>query len=209
MEFDHLDRIPETSLYSATFFERDPREVARDLLGQCMVSNSGGELTGGLIVETEAYLSSDDTASHSVRGPTKKNRSMFGQPGIGYVYVIHARHCFNVVTESSGIGSAVLIRALQPTWGVEQIRERRLNRNRREWTTGPARLCEALAIDRSLDGDDLTCKGGVWLQPSSIARTSIDMLTTPRIGVTSAKELPYRYLVPNCDFASGPKRLRQ
>jgi DNA-3-methyladenine glycosylase len=97
------------------FFLRSPAEVARDLIGCELIRHDSEGPAGGIIVETEAYLAQGDPASHSHRGLTPRNRSMFGKPGLVYVYTIHSRYCFNMVTEGTEIGSAVLVRALEPS----------------------------------------------------------------------------------------------
>jgi DNA-3-methyladenine glycosylase len=164
---------------------------------------------GGIIVETEAYLSAGDPASHSYRGPGRKNRSMFGPAGHAYVYPIHARVCFNIVTEREGVGSAVLIRAIEPTMGLELMRARRGRESLLELTRGPARLCEALAIDRSLDGYDLI--GGdrvVVARPSRRSGTGRReaglVVASPRVGIRWARNLPLRFTLANHRFVSRP-----
>ena len=136
------------------FYDRDPRQVARDLLGTRLVRAVGRQVTAGTIVEVEAYLSCGDSACHASRGRTPRNAAMFGPPGHAYVYSIHARYCLNVVTQAEGIPSAVLIRAVEPLEGLALIGRRRAGAKRLDWTRGPARLCEAMAIDRALDGWD-------------------------------------------------------
>lgn len=187
------------------FFDRDPRTVARDLLGHLLVRRSADGVTSGRIVETEAYLHSADPASHSHRGRTNRNQSMFGPPGRAYVYAIHARWCVNVVTEPVGVGSAVLIRALEPVDGIDVMIARRGTERVLDLARGPARLCEAMAIDKSLDGYDLI--GGSELQLVTVdAPTQRPILSTPRIGVTSGQEHRYRYLFADHPYVSGPKR---
>jgi DNA-3-methyladenine glycosylase len=125
------------------FYERPTAQVARDLVGTLLACETRGVLRVGRIVETEAYLGPHDRASHSSRGRTPRNASMFGEAGRAYVYLVYGmHHCFNVVTEG-GAGAAVLVRALEP---VEGCRGR---------TGGPGLLCRALGIDRRLDGADL------------------------------------------------------
>ena len=146
-----------------SFYDRDVTLVARELLGKLMVRRSREGLCLGRIVETEAYLAFDDSASHSFRGRTKKNATMFGPPGLAYVYSIHSRYCVNAVTEQRGHASAVLIRALEPLSAIEIMQRRRGTSKLVDLCRGPARLCEALAIDRSLDGWDMTRGARLWI----------------------------------------------
>lgn len=189
------------------WFARRPEEVARDLIGQRLVRTWRGERMAGLIVETEAYLASDDAASHAARGKTRSNAAMFAQPGTSYVYPIHAKFCFNVVTEASGIGSAVLIRALEPVDGVKaMLRHRPISRTI-DLTNGPAKLCQALRITRSLDHHDLTRGEQLWIEATDTVRWPI--VITPRIGVTSAAHLPLRFVAAEHPWASGSRRLNR
>lgn len=190
---------------SADFFARDVATVARDLIGATIIRRSREGLTTGRIVETEAYLSTGDTAAHSAGGVNRKNASMFGPPGRAYVYTIHARQCVNVVTEASGIGSAVLIRAVEPIDGIELMGQRRGTDNRRDLCRGPARLCEAFAIDRKFDGWPLDFGRRLWLSPDG--GKPMTVLSSVRIGVTSAEHLPLRYFAAENPFVSGTRKL--
>lgn len=191
------------------FYDRDVAEIARELLGKVLVRETEAGLATGRIVETEAYLSADDPACHACRGPTRKNASMFGPPGHAYVYAIHARWCFNVVTEPANVGSAVLIRAIEPLAGLAAMHERRSVARVRDLTSGPAKLCEALAIDRAFDGWDLThgqqlfisAAESIDISPQQIGRSS-------RIGITTGSDLELRFYLRHNEFVSGPKKLR-
>jgi hypothetical protein len=127
---------------------------------RCCCGNAIEGLAAGRIIETEAYLGGEDPASHSYRGRSNRNAVMFGPPGVLYVYTIHSRFCMNAVTEAEGTPTAVLIRACQPLVGIELMKERRGREKMTELTTGPARLCESLAVDRRLNGWDLTRGAG-------------------------------------------------
>ena len=140
---------------SRSFYDRPTDLVARELLGKALLRRLDGRWLGGWIVETEAYLPSGDLASHSARGKTPGNAAMFGPPGTLYVYPIHAKYCMNTVTEAEGFGSAVLIRAIEPVWGIEQMQENRGTDDLRRLSRGPAMLCQALGVDRSFDTVDL------------------------------------------------------
>jgi DNA-3-methyladenine glycosylase len=203
-----------SKLLTGDFFTGETRRVARELIGKWLVSRIGSRLTAGVIVETEAYLPRGDSASHAAVGRTPRNEAMFLEPGRAYVYAIHSRFCFNVVTEPAGVGAAVLIRAIEPRVGLEFMRQRRSGRRAatpsdRELCSGPAKVCEALGIDRRLDRHDLTLGRQLWIAESPASGTErIPMRTTPRIGVTSAKELCLRYVWAAHAFASGPKSWR-
>ena len=181
-----------------TFFDRDPRTVARELLGKLLLRDDNGQLLAGRVVETEAYLAAADPANHAYRGPTPRNTAMFGPPGHAYVYAMHRYHCLNVVTEAEGIASAVLLRAVEPLQGMEVMFSRRGTTRHVNLTSGPGKLCQAFAIDRSLDQWALTLGERLWLA-APISESAVDLVVTPRIGVTSAKDLPLRF----CDAASA------
>ena len=138
-----------------SFFGLSADLVAPELLGHFLVRQEAGGLTGGLIVETEAYLVGDE-ACHSFRGMTARNRSMFGPPGHAYVYLIYGMHfCFNTVCQPEHCGEAVLVRAIEATWGQTRMRQRRGGVEDKQLTSGPAKLCAALDIKRDFDGVDL------------------------------------------------------
>lgn len=186
------------------FYDRHTPTVARDLLGKQLIRITRGGLVRGRIVETEAYLSHGDAACHAARGKTRKNASMFGRPGIAYVYAIHARWCFNVVTEPRGVSAAVLVRALEPLEGIPEMEKKRRTHKLLDLTRGPARLCQAFDIDRRLDAWDLCRAERLWIadDPSvEVGRNRI--LRSPRIGVTAAQELCLRFVWSPSLFASG------
>jgi DNA-3-methyladenine glycosylase len=185
-----------------SFYARDPVAVARSLLGRLLLRRTAEGVSGGRIVETEAYLAAHDPACHAARGRTRKNASMFGPPGHAYVYPIHARYCFNVVTEPEDVASAVLIRAVEPLTGVAAMQLRRRREPLRDLASGPAKLCEALAIDRHLDGWDLTLGRQLWIADDA-GPPVFRIAQSPRIGVTSAQDLPLRFFVAGSRFVSG------
>ena len=189
------------------FYNRDPRIVARHLLGKTIHRRSRGGLTSGTIVEVEAYLSKTDSASHSYRGPTRRNATMFGPPGHLYVYSIHSRYCLNTVTEDSGTASAVLIRAIEPLAGIAVMQARRERLALIDLARGPGRLCEALDVDRDLDGWDLTRGSRFWIDDShALPVQSFRTGQSKRIGVTSAREKRLRFFVDGSRFVSGLRR---
>ncbi|GAB5442355.1 MAG: DNA-3-methyladenine glycosylase [Fuerstiella sp.] len=193
------------------FFQRDVVRVAQQLIGCRLCRRSRNGLATGIIVETEAYLPEADSASHAAVGPNRKNEAMFGPAGRAYVYTIHARQCFNVVTDDQGIGAAVLIRALRPLRGIDLMKQRRGTDRLTDLCRGPARLCEALDIGRNLNHWPLTGGRRLWLEaPTADEAESLgDVARSVRIGVTSAANLPLRFFVRNDPFVSGPKRLHQ
>ncbi len=191
------------------FFEDDVISVAKKLLGMRLVSTINGQRRAGFIVETEAYLPVGDSACHASKGKTKSNTSMFGPPGIAYVYPIHSRYCFNVVTGNTNAPSAVLVRSLQPDEGLAKMRLQRGVKDIKRLTTGPGCLCEAMGINRLQDGASLTTRRHLWIDDDiALHFEEQEIKATPRIGVTSAKELPLRFVIAGNEFVSGPKKWR-
>jgi DNA-3-methyladenine glycosylase len=181
------------------FFDRSVHEVARDLIG-CELAVGP---TAGVIVETEAYEAADP-ACHAYIGRTSRNHVLFGPPGHAYVYLSYGIHrLLNFVTEPDGTASAVLIRALEPTRGIELMRERRGREEIADLCSGPGKLTEALGAGLELNGADLfeppfelTAPAGEW--------STAAVITGPRIGITKAAELPWRYCVKGSRFVSRP-----
>jgi DNA-3-methyladenine glycosylase len=183
------------------FLDRDTVAVARALLGCVLAHRTEEGLCAGRIVETEAYLSADDPASHSHRGRTARNASMFAAAGTAYVYRIYGLHrCFNVVTGPKGVGEAVLVRALEPLLGLDLMRRRRGTADARQLCSGPGKLVQALAIAGEHDGRSLLAGPlGVWADPAC-APAAVEV--TPRIGITQAASLPLRFALAQCRFVS-------
>ena len=169
----------------------DTVAIARRLLGCHLVREVDGRRLVGCIVETEAYCEGDP-ASHSCRGLTARNASMFAKPGTAYVYLIYGmNHCLNVVTGPEGYGAAVLIRALEPLEGLEEMRARRGRTT--DLLNGPGKLCQAFAIDRSLDGEDLLTSDRLYL----LEAPPLDddrILATPRIGISQGQDRHWRFV---------------
>jgi len=174
------------------FYNRDTIQVAQELLGKYLVHSIHGIEKIGKIVEVEAYLGPHDLAAHSAKGLTKRTKIMFGPPGFAYVYLIYGiYHCFNVVTENEGHASAVLIRAIEP---IKNISQR---------TQGPGLLCQAMLIDKQLNGYDLT-SDHFYIAKSSTAEP-ICIVKRPRIGIDYAKHWAKRLLrfyIKNNSFVS-------
>ena len=186
------------------FYARSAVDLAPDLLGKRLVRELDGALLAGRIVEVEAYLGGEDAASHAFRRPTPRNRSMFGPPGRAYVYLIYGVHyCLNIVTGPEGDGQAVLIRALEPLAGVEVMRANRGRVAERDLTNGPGKLCQALGIDKRLDGHDLCLGVGLWLEDGPPPDGPI--CASSRVGVRgddAALTRPWRYFIEDNPFVS-------
>ena len=191
---------------SRAFYRRDPREVAPELLGKLVVR---GPLAARL-VEVEAYCGSDDPGSHTFRGQTRRNGTMFGPPGGLYVYFTYGMHwCMNAVCGEVGEGVAVLLRAAVPEQGLEEMRANRpAARRDRDLCRGPARLCQAFAVDGTLDGADLvTATHGITIVDDGVPPPD-DPVVTTRIGLTAGADLPLRWCQPGSPHVSGPRGAR-
>lgn len=169
------------------FYRHHTLLVARALLGKKLVRQIDGIEMSGMIVETEAYCGEEDSACHAHSGKTLRNAVMFGEPGHAYVYFTYGMHyMLNLVTEDRNNPCAVLIRSIVPLSGVEEMETRRKKKGP-QLTDGPAKLCQALAIDKSLNGWDLTCGKQLWVEHyKKIPDKSI--IATPRIGIDYARQ---------------------
>jgi len=193
------------------FYNRDPRRVARELLGNVLVRSGKVRLTAR-IVEVEAYLGENDPAAHSAAGNTARNSVLFGPPGHAYVYFIYGNHyCLNVSCEPEGEAGGVLFRAVEPLSGLEEMArargiEVRGPKDLPKLTSGPGRLCEAFGITRARDnGCDLTdSESSLWIGEDGYRARGIRV--TPRIGITKAAERPLRYILGGNAFVSGPRK---
>jgi DNA-3-methyladenine glycosylase len=183
-------------LLDRKFFARSVHVVAPDLIGATLLVNG----VGGIIVEVEAYHHTDP-AAHSYRGPTERNVVMFGPPGFVYVYRSYGIHwCVNFVCEPAGSASAVLIRAIEPTAGIAAMRRRRELTDIRALCSGPGKLCEAMGITHKHNGLALDAP------PFEIRAASgkSEIIAGPRIGITKAVDLPWRYGLKGSRFLSKP-----
>ncbi len=185
--------------------------LARDLLGKTLWRRTADGVVSGIIVETEAYISACDPASHNYRRPTKRSQTMFGPPGHAYIYLTYGMyHCLNVVTEPPGQSAAVLIRAIAPVAGRELMAARCPRRAPRDLGRGPGRLCQALALTIADNGLDLT-GDALWLshspdmEPLDPARVA----TSTRIGISQGLDLPWRFFIRACRAVSGPAKLNR
>ena len=189
------------------FYEPSAAAVAPALLGHWLVRQTPPGLCGGLIVEAEAYLC-DDPACHAASGLRPRNRAMFGPPGHAYVYFIYGAHyCVNAVCRPAGTGEAVLIRALEPGLGQDLLARNRPASGLRQLTNGPAKLCEAMGINRQLDGADFCdAASGLFIarnpQADRFRSRQGPIITTTRIGITKAAHLPLRFYLEKSVFVS-------
>jgi DNA-3-methyladenine glycosylase len=184
------------------FYRRDSRLVAPELLNKVLVH--GGR--AGRIVEVEAYAGGEDPASHAFRGETPRNATMFGNAGHLYVYFTYGMHwCANAVCGDDGEGTAVLLRALAPVAGVEEMwRDRPRARRESDLASGPAKLCQALGIDGTYDGADLVANDrGVAIYDDGLAPPAHPGVS-PRIGISVAVDEPWRWYVPGDRNLSRP-----
>lgn len=182
------------------FYNRPTLKVTKELLGKYLVVEQDGNYVSGKIVETEAYIGPDDPASHAYRGLTPRNRIMFGDPGYAYVYLTYGmHHCLNFVTEKKGFPAAVLIRALEPADGIEIMKKRRKVEDLENLTNGPAKLCQALGIDRTLNGADL-CSDTIYVEDRGDKPTNI--VSSSRIGIKEGKDKKWRFYIANNEFVS-------
>lgn len=193
---ERQSQAPAGRLLTRKFFARSVHDVAPDLIGATLLVDG----VGGIIVEVEAYHHTEP-AAHSFNGPTPRNMVMFGPPGFLYVYRSYGIHwCMNFVCEKEGSASAVLIRAIEPTQGIPAMRRRRGLHDERMLSSGPGKLCEAMAVTNKHNGLALDAP------PIAIhARTrKPDIVSGIRIGITKAIELPWRYGLKGSKFMSKP-----
>jgi DNA-3-methyladenine glycosylase len=190
-----------------SFYLPSAEVVAPRLLGHWLVRRTEQGLVGGRIVETEAYLIGDP-ACHAFVGETTRNRVMYGPPGFAYVYLIYGYYyCFNTVCLPKGTAEAVLVRAVEAAFGEEMMQKNRPVSKPTELTNGPGKLCDAMAITRELDGCDLcTTESPVFIarndELESYLKECGPMVTTTRIGLTKAADLPLRYYLDGSKFVS-------
>lgn len=195
-----------------SFYEPSARKVAPNLLGHWLIRHTPEGPCGGPIVETEAYLR-NDPACHAFIGPTNRNRVMFGEPGRAYVYLIYGfYYCFNTVCLPRGEAEAVLIRAIQPEFGLELMRQNRPVPHDHKLTSGPGKLCAALNIRRDLDGLDLCSADSPIFIAENPAVTRFrrqhgPRVVTTRIGLNVAADRPLRYYLHGSPYISKRMRL--
>jgi DNA-3-methyladenine glycosylase len=187
------------SRLDGAFFARSVHEVARDLIG-CSLLYDG---VGGTIVETESYHR-DDPACHAYGGPTPRSSILWGPPGRAYVYFSYGIHSLlNAVAEPEGEAAAVLIRAIEPRWGVDEMRDRRGRDRLPELCSGPGKLTEALGVGLGDNGRSLL-ESPFELRAAPAESPWVKVTTAPRIGITKAAELPWRFCASGSRFVSRP-----
>jgi DNA-3-methyladenine glycosylase len=193
------------------FFDRDPRRVARALLGKLLIRKTPRGVLAGRIVETEAYLGDEDEAAHSFAGKTARNAVLFGPPGRAYVYFIYGNHyCLNVSCLQDGVAGGVLFRALEPIAGIEEMAaardvEVRNPRDLRKISSGPGRMAEALGVTRERDNDKSFVSAQSDLRIGADGYRVRGVLVTPRIGIVKSAAMPLRFLLAGNRFVSGPR----
>ncbi|MGD0637275.1 MAG: DNA-3-methyladenine glycosylase [Nitrososphaerales archaeon] len=186
-----------------SFYSRYTPEVARSLLGSTLVRVIGATVFRSKVVEVEAYRGADDPASHAYRGVTKRTSVMFGEPGHAYVYFTFGfHHCLNLTTEAEGEPGAVLIRAVEPLDGIEEMRRRRGVEALMNLTSGPGKLTKAMGIDLRLNGEDVVKSKELFLLRG--AREERVAVST-RIGVSKGREKPWRFYIDGSPFVSGAR----
>ncbi|PYX33138.1 MAG: DNA-3-methyladenine glycosylase [Acidobacteria bacterium] len=193
------------------FFDRDPRRVARALLGKLLIRKTPRGVLAGRIVETEAYLGDEDEAAHSFAGKTARNAVLFGPPGRAYVYFIYGNHyCLNVSCLPDGVAGGVLFRALEPIAGIEEMAaardvEVRNPGDLRKISSGPGRMAEALGVTRERDNEKSFVSTKSDLRIGDDGYRVRGVLVTPRIGIVKSAAMPLRFLLAGNRFVSGPR----
>jgi DNA-3-methyladenine glycosylase len=196
----------------ASFYAPDPRQVGRELLGKVLVRRETGRLLAGRIVETEAYLGTNDPAAHAAAGRTARNFVLFGPPGRAYVYLVYGNYwCLNVSTLPDGEAGGVLFRALEPIAGLEAMARARgldsshvTGRPARLLTSGPGRMAQALGVTRARDNNKNLCDFKSDLVIVDDGSPAPKVGVTVRVGITKAVNEPLRYIVAGNPFVSGP-----
>lgn len=183
-----------------SFYQQDAVSLAQALIGCKLVHRNAAGTTTGIIVETEAYCQ-DDEASHSFRGMTKRNKVMFGEAGHAYIYFTYGMHyCMNVVAGPKGRAEAVLLRAVEPTEGVELMRQRRRTEDLHNLCSGPGKLVQAMGLLKEHNGASLTSEN-LHISPGG----KLPVATTPRIGIRQAVDKPWRFIAAGSPFITKHK----
>ncbi len=190
-------------------FEQTPDVVAPMLLGALILCKSeNGEHTGGLVIETEAYMAEGDPAAHHFkRGRTKATAAKFMKAGTIYIHRIHRHFCMDIVSQDLGVPSSILIRSLEPTHGIREMKHRRNTDEIKNLTSGPGKLCQALGIDSRLNGQDIldpACELEILLPNAPVHASAI--VQSQRVGVSSGTDLELRFFLKKNPYVSGPKK---
>lgn len=195
-------------ILTRAFFQRSPEIVAPELLGKILVRRlPDGEQLSGVIVETEAYLAENDAAAHAARGKTLATQSLYLDGGHAYIHRIHMQHCLDAVCQTEGVAGSVLILALQPLSGIEQMQRVRGKLALTDLTSGPGKLCQALQIDKSLDGIDLTDQESpisIWeFTPDEPEYSQVlEVVVSGRVGITKDTDHQLRFQIKANPYAS-------
>jgi DNA-3-methyladenine glycosylase len=188
------------------FYDRDPVFVSQQILGKYLIRYINKTPIVSKIVETEAYLSANDPAAHSFIGKTARTEILFGEPGFTYVFSLHRYFCLNIVTEGINKPGCVLIRAIEPIEGLELMKHFRNTKNLYNLTSGPGKLCQALNINKSMNGIDVTSKTSlIQITHCGELISKKDICSTPRIGISKAKNELLRFYIKNNSFVSKIK----
>jgi DNA-3-methyladenine glycosylase len=210
-----MSSLGRVTLLTADFYNRDPRRVARALLGKLLIRKSRRGILAGRIVETEAYLGTGDAAAHSAAGKTARNAVLFGPPGYAYVYFIYGNHyCLNVSCLPDGVAGGVLFRAFEPVEGINQMAEARgieLPKDTKLWkisllkkiSSGPGRMSEALDVTRERDNGKSLVSALSDLRIVDDGYRVRKLTVTPRIGIVKAADELLRYFIAGNPFVSG------
>jgi DNA-3-methyladenine glycosylase len=211
--------LEKNTFLKADFFNRDPRRVARALLGKLLIRKTPHGILAGRIVETEAYLGEDDAAAHTAAGRTARNAVLFGPPGYAYVYFIYGNHyCLNVSCLPDGVPGGVLFRAFEPLAGIDEMAEARgielgnetglQNVNLlKKISSGPGRMAEAMEITRARDNGKSLMSARSDLHLADDGYRVRRVMVTPRIGIVKSAEHPLRFFVAGNAFVSGGGRI--
>ena len=202
-----MDTFPKFEKLPRMFYTREVKTVAKDLLGKILVKKEGNSILAGRIVEVEAYDGKIDQAAHTFIGKTRRNEIMFNEGGYFYVYFTYGAHfCCNIVTGKKDHGTAVLIRAVEPVEGVKKMIQNRFGRNllnekeRFNLTSGPGKVCQAMGINRSHYGFDLTKDKIFILDAPKINKDMI--MVTKRVGIKKSIDLPWRFYIKENPYVS-------
>ncbi len=190
------------NVLNRSFYCRNTLTVAKQLLGKLLVRELPEGKVAGKIVEVEAYRGSDDPASHAYKGKTQRNQIMFGEGGYAYIYFIYGKHfCLNVTTEKVGVPGAVLIRAVEPVYGIEIMKRKRRTENVKSLTNGPGKLTQAMDITVELNGWDLTRGEKLYICDLDVVEP-FEVVSSGRIGVKAGADKPWRFFIKGNLFVS-------
>ncbi|GAB4157148.1 MAG: DNA-3-methyladenine glycosylase [Candidatus Dojkabacteria bacterium] len=183
------------------FYNQDPITIAKALLGKLLIRNLNNQTLIGRIVEVEAYLGPEDAASHSYIGKTKRNQSLYLDGGHAYIHQIHMQNCLDIVVQARNSPRSVLIRALEPVKGIEQMEINRGRSKLEELTSGPGKLTQALEIDKSFDGIDVTDEDAPFYLADDGFK-NFEIVSGKRVGISKAADFEYRFYIKGNRFVS-------